>query len=763
MRRGFPGALFAGVTLLVFWKFLLLGHTLHNVAVLERGLGLPEQRPQGWFRPDHRRTDREDSLFLLPQQLRLYNEGLKQGEIRLWNPALFCGYPLYANPVVHPFYPPQMLVHLLFPPLPAYEIFLMLHLFFSGAAMYWLCRGLGRSAPAATAGGLVWMFFGYGSTWFSIQVLSAASVFGPLAVLWLHEAVVRKDLSRGALAAIAMGMILLGSHPQHALLFFLFLLAWLAAGLLHVRSDRRFAVRLGLSFPVLSLGVGLVSILLRLDTITHGYRQAGGFGDLYRGVLEPLGYLPGLVLGKASFPADPFHDGEFTLYAGLAAAALAAAGAFRGFRRPPIRFFAIGAAALLAIVFLQPLAKVQEALPLLNLSYPTRWLAVFGLCLSVLAAHGWDSLAKDPGRAPLVLGLIAGLSCGVLAIGLGPFRPSHGAAIETAIGFGLAAAAAFAARRRPRAGLILGFAALLFELVPPFMIFNHHADPAALLWTPRALEGVDREWRAAGTTRTTSLEGALETSRGSNLLAHHGLESPAGYESIVPTHYLGLAKLSGNPPVGGGRHLPLNDFDSRLLDLASLRYVIGPWAAPPASGYRRSGEAEGLHVYENRSALPRARLLGHALAARDEEEAVRLLSSPSFQPHTTAVLEATGPLPSGGPAGGAVAWIERSPDRLALRVTAERPSILVLSDTDYPGWEAALDGRETRLYRANLAFRAVEVPAGTHEVRFRFRPAPARHGLLGSIASVAACAAAAVLLRPGKKVRTFVASPPAQA
>ena len=39
---------------------------------------------------------------------------------------------------------------------------------------------------------------------------------------------------------------------------------------------------------------------------------------------------------------------------------------------------------------------------------------------------------------------------------------------------------------------------------------------------------------------------------------------------------------------------------------------------------------------------------------------------------------------------------------------------------------------EWPILRANLAFRALEVPAGTHRVEFRFPPASARHGLIAS-------------------------------
>jgi uncharacterized membrane protein YfhO len=54
---------------------------------------------------------------------------------------------------------------------------------------------------------------------------------------------------------------------------------------------------------------------------------------------------------------------------------------------------------------------------------------------------------------------------------------------------------------------------------------------------------------------------------------------------------------------------------------------------------------------------------------------------------------------------------------------------LVLADLYHPGWRAYLDGKETRIYRANYAFRAVPITAGAHDVVFAYAPWTVVYGL----------------------------------
>ena len=45
------------------------------------------------------------------------------------------------------------------------------------------------------------------------------------------------------------------------------------------------------------------------------------------------------------------------------------------------------------------------------------------------------------------------------------------------------------------------------------------------------------------------------------------------------------------------------------------------------------------------------------------------------------------------------------------------------SEIYYPyGWKAYIDGKPAEIFRANYLLRAMNIPAGQHEIRMEFRP-----------------------------------------
>jgi uncharacterized membrane protein YfhO len=82
----------------------------------------------------------------------------------------------------------------------------------------------------------------------------------------------------------------------------------------------------------------------------------------------------------------------------------------------------------------------------------------------------------------------------------------------------------------------------------------------------------------------------------------------------------------------------------------------------------------------------------------------------------------------------------RKPDRVVLEANLSAPGYVVLVDGYDPGWRVAVDGIPSQLRRANVAFRAVAVPAGRHTVEYLYRPSALLLGLTVSAGTLAALA-----------------------
>jgi hypothetical protein len=736
VKRAAPYLLFAGVTLAVFWKFLLFGQTMYAMSALESQLGRPVQEPRGWFKSEYRHTRVSDNLALLALHLRIYNQGLHENRLCLWNPYLFCGLPTTADPMIHPFYPPNLLLHRILGPDTAYELSALLHLFFSGVAMHLLLRSTGRSGAGSAVGGLVWMLGGYQAMWFSTSILAGLSVFGPLALALLLRGVQSRRLPHAILAGGLMGLAILGSHPQHAILFFLLLLVWTLVCLRRSRAELRFGLSFLLLFALFSVGVGVVEILARLDSIENGYRDpAFDHLSLYAEPWRLATYASGLVVGKVYFPG-PGWEAEFPVYLGLAGFALAVVAAVRHRQETNARVAALAALLAAATAFLYPLAWVFLNIPLLNLSPASRCLFLVGFTGAFLAGQGAEDLLSAPGRIPRgVLGVAVAFLL-AMGIGLGPANFSNGAAVETAIGFALAASAAFILARSRCAGIAVGLAAVLFELLPPFLQFNHHSDSSLLGRRPEILRFDHGQWRTTGifgttATSTRSPQWGADLVSGNNLIALFGARNIGGFEAIIPRSYVAFAEAAKASLSPAGRTLQFTHLDSPLVDFLGLRDILLPPSLPMPSRFLKLGEYGSVAHYQNAGALPIARLASRIRAVRTEEEAEAALRDPQFDPREETVIQTDHPLPE--LAQGQVDWKDRGSDRTGLSVTATSDSVLVVADTDYPGWEATVDGKPAPILRANGAFRAVEVPAGTHRVEFAFHPAFAGSGALVSL------------------------------
>ena len=95
---------------------------------------------------------------------------------------------------------------------------------------------------------------------------------------------------------------------------------------------------------------------------------------------------------------------------------------------------------------------------------------------------------------------------------------------------------------------------------------------------------------------------------------------------------------------------------------------------------------------------------------------------------------------------------DRPDGRVVAHVNAPSDGFLFFSEPSYAERKATIDGRPATALRANLAFTAVAVPAGEHDVELRYRPSSFYLGSLISGAT-AACYAFAFIRRPRRRAR----------
>lgn len=213
------------------------------------------------------------------------------------------------------------------------------------------------------------------------------------------------------------------------------------------------------------------------------------------------------------------------------------------------------------------------------------------------------------------------------------------------------------------------------------------------------------------------------------------MPSASGYDPTMPPRRIKrlIDEINGAPDsiVRGMRV----ENAPRLASMMGVGLVALPrWLAPGLTQQRFVVVAtlppNELLLY--REPVPRVRIVHRATVAVDEERSFAATVDPRRDLFRTTVLETNEAPPLAEPdqdAAESVSLALDLPERVVIDVTLAAPGLLVLTDTWYPGWVADVDGAATPILRADYAFRAVALPAGTHRVQFRYAPHSLRIGL----------------------------------
>jgi len=126
----------------------------------------------------------------------------------------------------------------------------------------------------------------------------------------------------------------------------------------------------------------------------------------------------------------------------------------------------------------------------------------------------------------------------------------------------------------------------------------------------------------------------------------------------------------------------------------------------------------------------------------DDTEILRAMAAPGFDAARSVYL----PTPASAQtavtnsAGVQVQVTQIRAHEILLTVEADAPAWVVVAQAFYHPWKAYVDGKPAKLWRANYAFQAVEVPAGRHAVQMEYVDNAFRAGTALSVLSLLACA-----------------------
>ncbi|MEO6725004.1 MAG: YfhO family protein [Blastocatellia bacterium] len=172
----------------------------------------------------------------------------------------------------------------------------------------------------------------------------------------------------------------------------------------------------------------------------------------------------------------------------------------------------------------------------------------------------------------------------------------------------------------------------------------------------------------------------------------------------------------------------------------------------PPERWRKLAEFDGVDIYENLKAMPRAWFTPGAIIVPSVEvlrtiKTGRLIDGSQFDPAETVLLESelfsnrALKTPIVGVEAfaalkGEVKITRYQPLRIELQVRNQSAGFLCLSEIYYRGWEVRVDGQRASIDRVNFTLRGVELQPGDHKVEFMFRAHSFRNGATWSVAGL---------------------------
>jgi len=685
-----------------------------------------------------------------------------RGELPLWNPLNDSGLPFLAQWNTLTLYPPA-LFYLIFPLSWSLGVFNLGHLFLAGLGMYFLAHHWTGNRLAAAVAGIAFAFNGL--TWHSLMWPNDIAGLGWMPwVVWTAERAWREGGRRIVAAALVGALQMLTGAPEIILLTWVFLgVLWLAQfGLAQVPRGK--LILRAAAVGLLVAGVAAAQLLPFLDLLAHSHRDTSYSSST--GWAMPLS-------GPANFLVPRFHC--FTTsqgvvvqydqywiashYLGAGLMALAVAGAWGRRNRRVWLLLAVAVLSVLMALGAQGhiYSLVKKVLPQLGfIRYPIKFVVVAMLVIPVLAAYGvsWQRAAPANSRRErktlLTVALILLALIGVIVWvewvhplvlddWLATWQNAVGRALFLVLIIGILMSlnrpAAFKTQLLSRLGLLL---------VLWLDVYTH---------APNLSPTVTRSVYQPGIIQTElnlplkPYDGGprfMETLAAMDKVLYTSLSQPAAdYLCRRVALFDNCNLLDDVPKIDGFYSLYLREteevnsllygYDGPKFDLKGLKDFLGVSYINPLNTARD----KSLEWVRRDSYLPMV-TAGQRPIFAEGSNTLAALAQTNFDSRQMVFLpiEAQNII-TAKPTTAKILSQQITAQRLEMTVTADAPTLVVLAQSFYHPWQAYVDGNHVKLWPANFAFQALEIPAGQHEVKLVYRDRAFEVGGAISLASLA--------------------------
>lgn len=687
-----------------------------------------------------------------------FRECFWRGELPLWNPLNNCGVPLLAQWNTAVLYPPS-LFYLIFPLSWSLGVFNVGHLFLAGMGMYFLARRWTGNSLAASVAGLVFAFNGL--SWHMLIWISnlAAWAWMPWVVLAVELAWLQGGWRRIGLAALAGAMQMLAGAPEiifltWALLAVLWLGEFLSGTIPRGRLLGRFA-----AVPLLVAGLSAAQLLPFMQLLAHSHRDPNFGGADWSMPLFGLGnFLVPLFHNYAAaygvyVQHDQYWTSSYYLGAGVIVLALVAACRVRDRRV----WLLAGATILGLLMGLGPTgylySGIKAVLPQLGfMRYPIKFVIMVVFTAPLLAAYAvkWCQTAPDdsarkrrivPGITLVLLGLMGLIVW--LAWKYPMERDNWPMTWHNALGrsvFLVLVPAALLGLRRITAfnmQIVLRLALLALLWLD---VYTHAPNLNPTVTRTIYEAGIIRKAMKLNPQSQVGEPRAMETSAAMDTIHFTALGKPAeDYLCRRLALYDNCNLLDDVPKVDGFFSLYLREShqvlsllyesDARKMDLPGLKDFLGV--------SQISSPTNAMDWISRDTFLPLV-TAGEKPVFVENTNILLSLSKKEFVPREVVYLESEAKpfINATQKTEAKILPQQFSANSLKLEVETAAPAMVVVAQAFYEPWHAYVDGKPTRLFRANHAFQALEVPAGRHEVKLVYEDRMFEAGAAISLATL---------------------------